>query len=93
MENSKKLLAIYKPLVILITRVEYSKPAKFVSELIKMKIPVQIIALKSKMDGDEFALRLFEHLRRSALRSVRKARVMEWNIEKPVRNLIVEVAR
>jgi uncharacterized protein (DUF58 family) len=93
LENSKKLLAIYKPLVILITRVEYSKPAKFVSELIKMKIPVQIIALKSKMDGDEFALRLFELLRRSALRSVRKARVMEWNIEKPVRNLIVEVAR
>ncbi len=92
-ENCKKLLAIYKPLIILITRPEYSKPMRFVSEAIKAKIPVQIIALKGKIDGDDFAVNLFEILRRSMLRSLRRANLIEWDIDKPIRQLMVRVVR
>ncbi len=90
-ENCKKLLSIYKPLIILITRPEYSKPTRFVSEAIKAKIPIQIIALKGAVEGDEFALTLFEILRRSSLKSLRRANMIEWDIDKPIRQLMVRV--
>ncbi|RLI86234.1 MAG: hypothetical protein DRO98_05680 [Archaeoglobales archaeon] len=90
-EKCKKLLAIYKPLIILITRPEYSKPVRFVSEVIKAKIPVQIIALKGKIYGDEFAVSLFEILRRYTLKSLRRANLIEWDIDKPIRQLMVRV--
>ncbi len=92
-ENCKKLLAIYKPLIILITRPEYSKPSRFVSEAMKAKILVQVIALKGAVEGDEFALTLFEILRRSAFKSLRRANLIEWDIEKPVRQLMAKVVR
>ncbi len=90
-EKCKKFLAIYKPLIILITRPEYSKPVRFVSEVIKARIPVQIIALKGKIYGDEFAVSLFEILRRYTLKSLRRANLIEWDIDKPIRQLMVRV--
>ena len=92
-ENCKKLLAIYKPLIILITRPEYSKPTRFVSEAIKAKIPIQVIALKGAVEGDEFALTLFEILRRSSFKSLKRTNLIEWDIEKPIRQLMVRVVR
>ncbi len=88
-EKCKKLLAIYKPLVILVTRPEYSNPKRFFSEIVKLGIPIQIIALKGKMEGDEFAVKLFEVMRRSALRGLRN--VIEWDIERPITKLIARV--
>ncbi len=90
-EKCKKLLAIYKPLVILITRPEYSNPKRFSSEIIKLGIPIQIIALRGKMEGDEFALKLFEIMRKSALKGLRN--VVEWDIERPTTKLIARVVR
>ncbi len=92
-ENCKKLIAIYKPLVILITRPEYSNPSRIVSELIKMGIPMQVIALKGAVEGDDFAIGLFEIMRRSSMRGLRRANLIEWDIERPVRKLMLRVIK
>ncbi len=90
-ENCKKMISIYKPLLIIITRPEYSNPMDVVSEGMRARIPVQIIALKGKVEGDDFAVRLFELLRRSAIGRLRRVNVIEWDVEKPVRRLIARV--
>jgi len=90
-ENCRKMIAIYKPLVILITRPEYSNPGRIISEAVKARIPVQVIALKGRVEGDEFAVALFELLRRRALGKMRRFNVVEWDVEKPVTKLVARV--
>ncbi len=92
-ENCKKMLAVYRPLVILITRPEYSRPSRVVSEIVKARIPVQVIALRGSVDGDDLAVTLFEILRKSSLRGLRRVDLIEWDVEKPVKRLVVRVVR
>ena len=86
----KKTLLIYKPFVFLITRVEYSKPYSFISELLKIGLKCQVITLKGDLECDEFAKVVFELLR---LRAKRKVMALDVDVNKPVYSVVARFVK
>ncbi len=87
-QGIRKMILVYRPLLIIVTRPEYSRPIRVLLEAEKMGVRVMVIALKGRVEGDEFAVRIFEMIRRRAVRGVR---AIEWDIERPVNVLISKV--
>ena len=90
LQNVKKSLLIYKPFVFLITRVEYSKPFRFTSELMKMGLKGQIITLRDEVKGDELDKAVFELVR---TRMRRKIRALDVDINKPIYSVVSRFVR
>jgi len=90
LERVKRFLLIYKPFVFLITRVEYSKPRDFVSEIVKMGLKCQVLTLKGRLECDELAKRVFELSRVTA-----KRRVMALDVDttKPIYSVVARLVK
>jgi len=90
LERVKRFLLIYKPFVFLITRVEYSKPRDFVSEIVKMGLKCQVLTLKGELECDELAKRVFELSRVTA-----KRRVMALDVDttKPIYSVVARLVK
>jgi uncharacterized protein (DUF58 family) len=94
LESCKGFLITYKPLVILITRVEYSKPLKVILKISKLskqrRIPVEVIALK-RGEEVELATMLLKALQTSMISRIRsKATILEWDIDQPLTSILIK---
>lgn len=90
LEKTKKFLMIYKPFVFLITRIEYSRPVKFVSDLIKMNISYHVLNLRDEhAEVDGFARTLIELIRSKIKRSI--INLTEINIGTPPYKIVAGV--
>lgn len=96
-EACKGFLINYKPLMIFITRVEYSKPVHTVLRASRMskrkRLPVEVIALKKRSDEeyDEFAILVMNALRNSILSRLRaRVKVIDWDIDHPLSKVLLK---
>ncbi|MFW6194603.1 MAG: DUF58 domain-containing protein [Halobacteriota archaeon] len=93
-ESCKRFLVIYNPLVMFITRVEYSKPLRAILKLSKFskkrKVPIDVITLKQKQE-EELATLLLETIRDSMVTRIRsRGRVIEWDIDTPLSKVLMK---
>lgn len=93
-ESCKRFLIIYNPLVMLITRVEYSKPLKAILKISrfskKKRVPIDVIALKQKQE-EELATIVLEAMRNSMVTRMRlRGRVIEWDIDTPLSKVLMK---
>lgn len=93
-ESCKGFLITYKPLVIFITRVEYSKPLRAILKLSKIskkrRLPVEVIALK-KDEEIELPTAILKALQSSMIARIRsKARVIDWDINQPISSVLIK---
>jgi uncharacterized protein (DUF58 family) len=94
LESSKGFLITYKPLVIFITRVEYSRPLKAILKISKIskrrKLPVEVIALRQEEEV-ELATVVMNALHNSMIARIRtRARVLDWNINQPISSVLLK---
>jgi len=94
MESSKGFLITYKPLVIFITRVEYSKPLKAILKVSKIskrkRLPVEVIALRKDEEID-LPTAVMSALHSSIIARIRsRARVIDWNIDQPISAVLLK---
>ncbi len=95
LESCKRFLIIYNPLVMFITRVEYSKPLGTILKISKFskkkRVPIDIIALKQNQEEEELATILLETLRDSMVTRMRtRGRVIEWDIDTPLSKVLMK---
>lgn len=93
-ESCKRFLIIYNPLVMLITRVEYSKPLRAILKVSKFskkkRVPIDVIALKQKQE-EELATIVLEAMRNSMVTRIRlRGRVIEWDIDTPLSKVLMK---
>ncbi len=86
-EKVRKYLLLYKPFVIVITRVEYSKPN--VKEFIKMGLKYLVLTLKRDYD-DELVDTIYRIVRGYERRRVK---AVEIDVDEPVHRIVARLVR
>jgi len=94
LHRSKVFISTYKPIIIYITRVEYSKPIKSILKISKMskrkKIPVEVISLE-RHDQKELPELILKALQSSMKARIRiSARILDWDINLPVSSMLMK---
>lgn len=94
LESCKRFLIIYNPLVMFITRVEYSRPLRAILKISKFskkrRVPIDVIALKQKQE-EELATLVLDAMRDSMVTRIRlRGRVIEWDIDTPLTKVLMK---
>lgn len=94
LQRSKGFISTYKPFIIFITRVEYSKPLKSILKISKMskrkRIPIEVISLEGNEQRElpELILKALQNSMKARIRN--SARVLEWDISLPVSSVLMK---